>query len=65
MDEYLKSMENYTPTTVGTGEIMGEAEIIEISMTPQTTAIVEEKLSDDAPYMAPKTVEVKRYTLKK
>ena len=66
MDEYLKSMENYSPLTAGTGKLLDETKIIEFGGTPQTTTVDEETEADELPkYMAPRTIEVRRFTLKK
>ena len=65
MDDYLKTMEDYSPISSATGKMMGEKEIIELKGVPQTTSIKEDSLPDDSPYMAPKTIRVNRYTLKK
>ena len=65
MDEYLKSMANYSPVTAGTGKSLDEFKVIEFEGAPETTA-VEEAASAELPrYMAPKTIEVRRYRLKK
>lgn len=66
MDEYLKSMENYSPLAAGTGKLLDETKIIEFVGAPHTTIVDEETVPDELPkYMAPKTVEVRRFTLKK
>lgn len=66
MNEYLKTMENYTPLSAGTGKSLDETKIIEFGGAPQTTTANEEAVPDELPkYMAPKTIEVRRYTLKK
>ena len=66
MDEYLRTMENYSPISSATGKMMGEEEIVEVKGVPQTTSIKDEdNIPEDAPYMALKTIVVKRYTLKK
>jgi len=66
MDEYLKSMENYSPLAVGTGKSLDETKIIEFSGAPQTTTAEEETAPDElAKYMAPRTIEVRRFTLNK
>lgn len=66
MDEYLKSMENYSPLAAGTGKLLDETKIIEFVGAPQTTIVDEETVPDELPkYMAPKTIEVRRFTLKK
>ena len=66
MDEYLKSMENYSPLAAGTGKSLDETKIIQFGGAPNATALEEEAASDELPkYMAPKTIEVRRFTLKK
>ena len=66
MDEYLKSMENYSPLAAGTGKSLDETKIIEFGGVPQTTTVDEEIVPDELPkYMAPRTIEVRRFTLKK
>lgn len=65
MNEYLKTMEDYSPVAVATGRVMGEEKIFQVDGVPNTTAVQEEKQITDAPYLALKTIEVKRYTLKK
>ena len=66
MDEYLKSMANYSPVTAGTGKSLDEIKRIEFEGAPGTTTVEEEAASAELPkYMAPKTIEVRRYRLKK
>lgn len=66
MDEYLKSMENYSPVNAGTGKSIDEIKIIEFDSAPQSTTVDEEAVLDELPkYMAPRTIEVRRYKLKK
>ena len=65
MDEYLKAMENYSPNKKGTEKMVNETAIIDISDTPQITAVKEEPLINNIQYMPPKTIEVRRYSLKK
>ena len=66
MDEYLKLMENYSPLSVGTGKSLDDTKIITFSGAHLTTAVNEEAESDELPkYMAPRTIEVRRFTLKK
>lgn len=65
MNDYLKTMGNYSPVADATGKVMGEIQILQVDGAPNTTAIKDEELPADAPYMAPKTIEVRRYTLKK
>jgi len=67
MDDYLKSIGNYSPHSAGTGKSLDETSIIEFDGTPDKTTTVEDDISqDDLPkYLAPRTIEVKRYKLKK
>ncbi len=66
MNDYLITMENYSPNSVGTGKMMGESGIVEIAGIPQSTSTSEDMVMDPPPkYMAPQTIEVKRYRLKK
>lgn len=67
MDEYLKAMENYSPnSSPATGKSLDESKIIEFGGVSQTvTSVEEEKHEDVSYYMTPRTIEVKRYRLKK
>lgn len=65
-DGYMASMENYSPNASGTGAQVLEMKIIEVNGAPKTTSFSEEVETMETPkYMAPKTIEVRRYTLKK
>lgn len=62
----MNSMENYSPYIAATGESLNETTIAEFGGVPQTTTTGEEDAHEELPqYMAPKTIEVKRYRLKK
>lgn len=70
MDEYLKQMGNFSPVnTASTGQMLTETKVIELGGAPSVTDIVESenKAGDNETptYMAPKAIEVKRYTLRK
>lgn len=70
MDEYLKQMGNYSPVDIdSTGQMFTETQIIESEGSPSVTDAVETKnkqIEHEIPkYMAPKTIEVRRYTLRK
>lgn len=64
-EQYMKTMEDYSPNSSGT-EYQSIEEVIEIEGVPQLTGISDASSSLVLPkYMAPKAIEVKRYTLKK
>lgn len=66
MDEYLKAMGNYSPNIPATGKSLDESKIIEFGGVSQTVSSVEEEKHEDVSYyMTPRTIEVKRYRLKK
>lgn len=65
MNDYLKNMQDYSPIEDATDKTMKEVTVVETKDVPQTTALIDEKQSETAPYMMPKTIEVRRYTLKK
>lgn len=66
MDNYLNSLGEYSPISYGTGIATDDQKIIEMKGVPQITVMIEEGIPEDFPkYMAPKSIEVRRYRLKK
>lgn len=69
MDEYLKSMKEYSPnSTKATGLGLVEETIEVVNTIPEQTTLTEEKeqsMEETPHYMAPRRIEVKRYLLKK
>lgn len=69
-NDYLKTMENYSPNPIGTGQIAEKDEIIKVDDIPKVTTVNAEETNkvddvDIIKYMAPKTIQVTRYALKK
>lgn len=66
MNDYLKSMKDYSPVSPATGKSLDERKILEFEGVSHTTSSDEEEKHEDVPnYMAPRTIEIKRYRLKK
>lgn len=67
--DYLSTMQDYTPQIDGTGEVLNKQMIVNgEGITSITASTEEEKMEQDKiseSYMAPKTIEVSIYTLKK
>ena len=70
MSDYLNSMQDFNPNGVcRTGETMNEKSIMVVDSLPMQTAVTDDTTlcpeKDIPKYLASKTIEVRRYTLKK